>query len=382
MLLYIHVPFCVRKCAYCAFHSVAYTPETMERCVQLIVQDMRARAGQSGGKKARTLYFGGGTPSLLASEQVETLLDAAARFYGLDAAAEITLEANPESVTRPGFLQSIRALGVNRLSLGVQSLHDRTLQILGRPHDALQARQAVRAARQSGFENLSLDLIWGVPGQTPALWLKDLAAAADLEPDHLSCYGLSLEEGAPLAQAVEGGTLVLPGEEDGADMYVRGGQYLAGRGFLQYEVSNFARPGKESLHNQGYWNGGDYLGFGPSAVSTVGQRRFTAPRDLQQYAAFVAGAMDAEEEFLSADTVRREQIMLALRTTSGLDLNMLPQSAAAELREALKPLRLRGQIRLEDGRLSLTRTGMLVSNSIIEFVLDLMDGPHGNTGTV
>lgn len=383
MLLYIHVPFCVRKCAYCAFHSVAYTPEGLERCVQLIVQDMKGRASQGSGQRAKTLYFGGGTPSLLTPEQVETLFEAAVKFFGLDAGAEITLEANPESVVRPGFLQSIRALGVNRLSLGVQSLHDQTLRVLGRPHDSAQARQAVRAARSSGFDNLSLDLIWGVPGQTPGMWLEDLAAAADLEPDHLSCYGLSLEEGVPLVQAVEKGALTLPDEDDGAQMYMRGAEYLAGRGFLQYEISNFARPGRKSQHNQGYWSGEDYLGFGPSAVSTVGRHRFLAPRGLKQYAAFVAGAADAEEEeFLSPETVRRERIMLALRTAGGFDLNMLPPEAEAELRVALNPLHLSGQVCLEDGHLSLTRSGMLVSNSIIEFVLDLIERPHGNTGKV
>ena len=307
---------------------------------------------------------------------METLLDAAAEFYGLDAAAEITLEANPESVIRPGFLHDIRSLGVNRLSLGVQSLDNRTLRILARPHDADQARRAVQMARESGFENLSLDLIWGVPGQTPVLWLEDLAAAADLETDHLSCYGLSLEEGATLASAVRDGTLVLPGEEDGADMYVRGVEYLARRGFLQYEVSNFARPGRESLHNQGYWDGEDYLGFGPSAVSTVGRRRFTAPRGLLPYAAFVSGAVGAEEEeILSGDIVRRERIMLALRTTRGLDLKTLGPDQNAGLRETLESLRASDRIRLEGGRLSLTRTGMLVSDSIIEFVLDRISVP-------
>lgn len=383
MLLYVHVPFCVRKCAYCAFHSTAYDPEAMDRYVQLLLRDMRARAELVDGRAARTLYFGGGTPSLLEPEQVDTLIQAAGKFFGLAGDAEITLEANPESAVRPGFLRDIRGLGVNRISLGVQSLHDGILRVLGRPHDARLARRAVHAVRDSGLDNLSLDFIWGIPGQTPAMWLDDLAAAADMAPEHLSCYGLTLEEGTPLAHSVDRGVLALPDEDAGADMYVRGAEYLAGCGFSQYEVSNFARPGRESRHNRGYWAGEEYLGFGPSAVSTVDGRRWTTPSGLGRYAAFVSGTAGADaEERLSEPIARRERIMLALRTREGLDLKTLASAVEPELRAALEPLRSGGRVRLENGRLSLTRTGMLVSNSIIEFVLDLVEGPHTNTGTV
>lgn len=383
MLLYVHVPFCVRKCAYCAFHSTAYDPEAMDRYVQLLLRDMRARAELVDERAARTLYFGGGTPSLLEPEQVDTLIQAAGKFFGLASDAEITLEANPESAVRPGFLRDIRGLGVNRISLGVQSLHDGILRVLGRPHDARLARRSVHAVRDSGFDNLSLDFIWGIPGQTPATWLDDLAAAADMAPEHLSCYGLTLEEGTPLAHSVDRGVMALPDEDAGADMYVRGAEYLAGCGFSQYEVSNFARPGRESRHNRGYWAGEEYLGFGPSAVSTVDGRRWTAPSGLGRYAAFVSGTAGADaEERLSKTIARRERIMLALRTREGLDLKTLASAVEPELRAALEPLRSGGRVRLENGRLSLTRTGMLVSNSIIEFVLDLVEGPHTNTGTV
>ena len=383
MLLYIHVPFCGRKCAYCAFHSTAYDPEAMDRYVRLVLRDMRARAELVDRRAARTLYFGGGTPSLLEPGQMDALIQAAGKFFGLAGDAEITLEANPESAVRPGFLRDIRRLGVNRISLGVQSLHNGTLRTLGRPHDACLARRAVHAVRDSGFDNLSLDFIWGIPGQTPAMWLDDLAAAADMAPEHLSCYGLTLEEGVSLAHAVERGVMALPDEDTGADMYVRGAEYLAGRGFSQYEVSNFARPERKSRHNRGYWAGEEYLGFGPSAVSTMDSRRWTAPSGLDRYAAFVSGTAGADtEERLSETIARRERIMLALRTREGLDLKTLASAVEPELRTALEPLRSGGRVRLENGRLSLTRTGMLVSNSIIEFVLDLVEGPHTNTGTV
>lgn len=383
MLLYIHVPFCVRKCVYCSFHSVPHSAEALERCVALIVKDMARQAPFAEGRAVRTLYFGGGTPSLLNPGQVEALIQAAVKFYGLSGSAEITLEANPESAARPGFLRDIRKLGVNRVSLGVQSLHDGALRMLGRPHDSRQARRVVEAVRAAGFGNLSLDLIWGVPEQTSDMWLDDLAAATDLEPDHLSCYGLTLEEGTLLAHAVQRGLLPAPDEDAGADMYVRGAEYLADRGFAQYEVSNFSRPGRESLHNRGYWAGEEYFGFGPSAVSTARGRRWTAPACLERYAAFVCGTAGPDAgECLTEAVIRRERIMLALRTGEGLDLKTLAPAVEAELRAALEPLRSGGRIRLDNGRLSLTSTGMLVSNSIIEFVLDLAERPHGNTGTV
>ena len=201
MLLYVHVPFCVRKCGYCAFHSGPFSEGDAARYVALVLRELDGWAKILGRATLETVYFGGGTPSLLTPEQVGAILDAAARSFDLDPEAEITLEANPESALRSGFLAAVRGLGVNRLSLGVQSLQDDLLAMLGRPHDSAQARRAVHAARAAGFSNLSLDMIWGLPGQDVSAWLEDLAGTMALAPEHVSCYGLSLEEGAPLAEA-------------------------------------------------------------------------------------------------------------------------------------------------------------------------------------
>jgi oxygen-independent coproporphyrinogen-3 oxidase len=386
MLLYVHVPFCTRKCGYCAFHSGRFSREAATEYMQSVLREMQDQARILGPVRLDTVYFGGGTPSLLEPAQIGAVLDAAARCFVLTTGAEITVEANPESALRKGFLDGLRLLGVNRLSLGVQSLHDDLLAMLGRIHDSDQARSAARAARDAGFENLSLDLIWGLPGQDLTRWMQDLAEAVDLEPTHMSCYGLTLEEGTTLTQLVDSGTLVLPDEEEGARMFLMGAEYLESRGFRHYEVSNFAIPGRESRHNSGYWAGRDYLGLGPSAVSTQGHRRWANPADLGAYTTLIVQGGKRDVEILSEDIRLRETIMLALRTSTGLDLEQLKAMAGNDFppgfRPAVERLRSSGLVRLDSGHLFLTRAGMLVSNSIIELVLDLLDRVHEDTGNL
>ena len=383
MLLYVHVPFCVRKCGYCAFHSGPFSEVDAARYVALVLRELDGWAKIFGRMPLETVYFGGGTPSLLKPGQIGDILDAAARSFDLDPGAEITLEANPESALRSGFLAAVRDLGVNRLSLGVQSLQDDLLAMLGRPHDSGQARRAVHAARAAGFSNLSLDMIWGLPGQDTALWLQDLAGIVGLAPEHVSCYGLSLEEGAPLAEAVRAGRLTPPDDEEGARMYLEGSAYLETEGFGHYEISNYARPGRESRHNQGYWSGRDYLGLGPAAVSTLEGRRWTNPTGLDDYArAVAAGNGRDEEETLTADTRRQEMVMLALRTRDGLDLDKFMAATGREFPRrdpAVERLRSSGLVRLGAGRLQLTREGMLVSNSVIELVLGVLESMSATT---
>jgi putative oxygen-independent coproporphyrinogen III oxidase len=382
MLLYVHVPFCVRKCGYCAFHSGPFSRDAAEAYVEMVLREMKAWGRTLGRVAVETVYFGGGTPSLLEPGQVEDLLQGAGACFNLDADAEITLEANPDSVLRPGFLGSIRRLGVNRLSLGVQSLQDDLLAMLGRPHDGSQARRSVQAARDSGF-NLSLDLIWGLPGQTLKRWMDDLAEVAALAPEHLSCYGLSLEEGTSLARQVEEGDLDLPGEETQARMYLDGTQFLESVGYAHYEISSYARPGRKSRHNQGYWAGKDYLGLGPAAVSTIGDRRWSNPVAFEEYASVVTGGGGTNEvEVLSAQMRRQEMVMLALRTAGGLDLEKFKATTGTEFpwrHPAVEQLRSSGLVRHRDGHLQLTREGMLVSNSVIEMVLGIVDRMHADT---
>lgn len=382
MLLYVHVPFCVRKCGYCAFHSGPFSPDAVAAFVELAVRQMGDWGRTLGRVEVETVYFGGGTPSLLEPGQIEAMLRSAQDCFDLDAEAEITLEANPDSVLRPGFLGSLRGLGVNRLSLGVQSLQDDLLAMLGRPHDARQARLAVEAARDSGFSNLSLDLIWGLPGQTLEGWMADLAEAVALAPEHLSCYGLSLEEGTALARKVEEGDLDLPDEESQALMYLDGSRFLESAGYAHYEISNYARPGCQSRHNEGYWAGKDYLGLGPAAVSTIGNRRWSNPAAWGEYAAAVTGGGKANEEVLSARTGRQEMVMLALRRARGLDLEKFKATTGTEFpwrHPAVEQLRSSGLARRRDGHLQLTREGMLVSNSVIEMVLGILDRMPADT---
>jgi len=378
MLLYVHVPFCVRKCGYCAFHSGPFSRAAADDYVGLALREMAAWGEKLGRARVETVYFGGGTPSLLTTGQIGSILETAARVFDLDAGVEITLEANPESALGKGFLPGLRALGVNRLSLGVQSLRDDLLAMLGRPHDAGQARKAVRAARDAGFDNLSLDLIWGLPGQDLAGWIRDLEEAVGMGPEHLSCYGLSLEDGAPLAARVGRGELSMPDEDAAARMYLDGSAYLEASGFRHYEISNYARPGRESRHNRGYWDGLEYLGLGPSAVSTLGDRRWANPEGLGAYVRAVAGGTVREgTEILSAATRRQEMVMLALRTGAGLDLEKFMATTGMEFpwrHPAVERLCSSGLAALRSDHLHLTRKGMLLSNSVIEMVLEMLDG--------
>jgi len=383
MLLYVHVPFCVRKCGYCAFHSGPFSAPEAERYVELVLRELDGRGKALGRRAVETVYIGGGTPSLLTPAQIGAILEGAAARFDLEAGAEITLEANPESALKTGFLAAVRSLGVNRLSLGVQSLRDDLLAMLGRSHDAARARRAARAAREAGFANLSLDMIWGLPGQDVSAWLADLAGIVALAPEHVSCYGLSLEEGAPLAESVNAGRLFLPDEEEGARMYLEGSAYLESEGFGHYEISNYARPGRESRHNRGYWSGRDYLGLGPAAVSTLDGRRWANPAGLDEYARTVAAGVEREgTEVLTADVRRQEMVMLALRTRDGLDLQEFMAATGIEFPRrdpAVERLRSSGLVRLGAGRLQLTREGMLVSNSVIELVLGVLDRTPATT---
>jgi oxygen-independent coproporphyrinogen-3 oxidase len=383
MLLYVHVPFCVRKCGYCAFHSGPFSAPEAERYVGLVLNELDCRAKALGRRTVETVYIGGGTPSLLTPAQIGAILEGAASRFDLEAGAEITLEANPESALKTGFLGEVRTLGVNRLSLGVQSLRDDLLATLGRSHDAARARLAARSAREAGFSNLSLDMIWGLPGQDVSAWLEDLAGIVALAPEHVSCYGLSLEEGAPLAESVVAGRLSLPDEEEGARMYLEGSAYLESQGYGHYEISNYARPGRESRHNRGYWSGRDYLGLGPAAVSTLDGRRWANPAGLDEYARTVAAGVEREgTEALTADVRRQEMVMLALRTRDGLDLQEFMAATGIEFPRrdpAVERLRSSGLVRLGAGRLQLTREGMLVSNSVIELVLGVLDRTPATT---
>lgn len=373
LLLYVHVPFCRGKCRYCAFHSEPLTMdsmEDMERYAEAVAREASLWGRRLGRPPLRTVYFGGGTPSVLPEYALERVMRALRDAFDLSECQEFTFEANPDSV-HLNYLRELRDYGVNRLSLGVQSLSDEELAFLGRPHNAMQAVQAFHTARAAGFANVSLDLIWGLPRQNATTWLKTLKQIVELKPEHISAYGLSIEPGTPLEAEDRDGNLRLPEEDMLAKLYIHGGQFLEEHGYLQYEISNFARMGFASKHNLGYWAGRDYLGLGPAAVSTLGGKRWTNPAALHDHEFQVqACGMGSQAESIDKATRLRERVMLALRTTRGLNLREHDARAGGNFlerhRRLVTLLRNNGLARVSRGFLSLTRSGMLVSDSIIE----------------
>ncbi|MBO4913582.1 MAG: radical SAM family heme chaperone HemW [Oscillospiraceae bacterium] len=354
--LYIHIPFCRSKCAYCDFYSLAGSEERMDAYVFALTNAIRTAAPLAKDYRADTVYFGGGTPSLLGTRRLAALLETVADGFDLDGGAEITLEANPESARGVEGLRTLRRAGFNRVSLGMQSADDAELRRIGRVHCARDTAEAVDSIRRAGFENLSLDLIYGLPSQTRRRWLDNLRAAVALAPEHISCYALKIEPGTPLAASMD--TLDVPDGDTQADMYLDAVGLLAAEGFEQYEISNFARSGRCSEHNLKYWTLGEYLGFGPGAHSDFGARRFAAARDLD---AFIRGAAALSEDAeISPREREAERVMLGLRLARGL-----PESVLAGAERVLEGCAAHGLARLEGGYWSLTPQGMLVSNEII-----------------
>nr|WP_051261875.1 radical SAM family heme chaperone HemW [Desulfovibrio inopinatus] len=371
MMLYVHVPFCRKKCRYCAFYSKVFDMNDLEIYLQALSREMAFWKKLYGKRPISSVFIGGGTPSLLPEWALPRLIPELRRHFLIQKNAEFTFECNPDSSLDVGYLRNLRSLGVNRLSIGVQTLNNERLRLLGRPHDGQTALAAVSAARRAEFRNISLDLMWGIPGQRLRLWLEELKNVLELAPEHLSCYGLTLEPETPLAEDVQSGKLTLPDEDEQAKMFLYGARLLEERGYLQYEISNFAKIGFQCRHNLGYWQGKDYLGLGPSAVSTIDGKRFEHPADLRAYAkAALAGTLGEHAVSLTMEDRIREMIMLSLRTSSGLDLKRFRKETGrdffAEHKALLTALRQNDLIRLHPGRVCLTRNGMIVSNVILE----------------
>jgi oxygen-independent coproporphyrinogen-3 oxidase len=322
--LYLHIPFCRRKCPYCDFFSRPATPAQLAKYPELLIRQMeRVRSSGPWREPFATVFFGGGTPSLLPPSAVAALLRAADRLFGLTAEAEISLEANPGTVTAAS-LAGYRAAGVNRLSLGVQSLDDRHLARLGRLHSAAEARRAVRWARTAGFANLSCDLMFALPGQTTSDALAGLERFLELQPDHLSCYGLSIEPGTPFARQLAAGHLARADEDVYAETFLGLHHRLTQAGFEHYEISNYSRPGHTCRHNLHTWRRGAYLGLGPGAHSFIergwGERR-AAEADMERFAAAVRAGRDPSEPLETFDRAgaMAETLYLGLRLGEGID---------------------------------------------------------------
>ncbi|OGU08092.1 MAG: coproporphyrinogen III oxidase [Geobacteraceae bacterium GWC2_58_44] len=333
--LYIHFPFCLKKCLYCDFNSAADSRETPQEYAALLLREMELRQqALPEPASAATLYFGGGTPSLMPPELVGRLVEAAQRF-GLEPGAEVTLEANPGTLT-PEKLAGYRAAGVNRLSLGIQSFEDRLLSTLGRVHTAREAVDAFEAARRAGFDNISIDLMHSLPEQSLSQWREALARGIELSAEHVSAYALSVEGGTPFASLCAAGELPLPGEEEAARMFESTSELLCDAGYLHYEISNFARPGRASRHNSAYWSRRSYLGFGAGAHSFLNRdglgRRWKNAAELAGYGEAVRRGVipEQEAETLTLEEAVSEQFFLGLRMLDGLDLSALESRYGAK----------------------------------------------------
>ena len=362
--LYIHIPFCKAKCAYCDFYSLAHSEEKMDAYMAALLRHLEEVAPRAAGMQVDTVYFGGGTPSYLGAARLCRILQTVLRRYDVARDAEITLEANPDSAGDWKELRRLRRAGFNRLSLGVQSTDDALLRRIGRIHTYEQVQQAVTAARKAKFTDLSLDLIYGLPGQTMEDWQRTLADAVALGPEHLSCYGLKLEEGTPLWQQRQ--TLTLPDDDAQADMYLYTVAALGEMGYEQYEISNFAKPGKASRHNLKYWRMEEYAGFGPGAHSDFGGVRYGYVRDIDSY---IAGRLVLSESENDSTLARDyEYVMLSLRTAAGIDR----QTFEKRYRQRFQPMETLFEqyekaslASRTEGGWRLTPRGFLVSNSII-----------------
>ena len=374
--LYIHIPFCRSKCDYCDFYSLAGREERMDAYQKALLTHLKETAPQTKGYVVDTIYFGGGTPSLYGPKRIKELLGCIRRRFEVAGNAEITLEANPDS-TDQKTMTAFRRAGINRVSLGMQSAHDDELAALHRPHTFQQVQEAVAAVRGAKIKNLTLDLIYGLPGQDMARWQDSVEQALALRPEHLSCYGLKVEEGTPLQARVDRGER-LPDDDLQADMYLWMVARLETAGYHQYETSNFARTGFQSRHNLKYWLTRPYLGFGPGAHSDFGGRRFSFLRDLDGY---IDGVLEGKPIIDSDDLIPKrersgEYLMLRLRTTRGIEeweyrreyfMNFDPIEAK------LAEYEHNGWAARVGQRWRLTPVGFLLSNQLIGELLELQE---------
>ena len=368
--LYVHVPFCRSKCLYCDFCSLPNCgEETVEAYVQALCRDLSNQSRACGDYTVDTVYFGGGTPTYLSAKQLERILQAVRDGYRLSSDAEITSECNP-ATAQGETLRQMRSMGFNRLSIGLQSAHEEELRALGRIHTYEDFLQTWRDARRAGFDNLSVDLMSGIPEQTPASWKKTLERVISLAPEHVSAYGLILEAGTPLA--LREGSLALPDEESAEAMYFTGIEMLSAHGIPPYEISNFAKKGYASRHNLKYWNCDEYLGFGPSAYSDFSEERFGNSRDVLGY---IEGKdITAERERPDREERIKEYLMLRLRLWEGVREEELRERFGISLEQvcgeaAQRHLAL-GLLQKNDGGYAFTRRGFYVSNTVLSELLD------------
>ncbi|MBV9127684.1 MAG: radical SAM family heme chaperone HemW [Verrucomicrobia bacterium] len=363
--LYVHIPFCPKVCPYCAFYKEASERNKTQAFLEAVLRELTMQtamlAAENRVLRPRTIFFGGGTPSALSTAQLEFLLGGLRAALDLSQLVEWTLEMNPATVSLEKA-RALRALGVNRISMGVQSWEPELLLTLGRVHTAGQARRSYEILREAGFENINLDLIFGIPGQSPAQWQRSLERTIQLGPEHISAYNLTYEEDTEFFRRFSRGEFIQDDEADAA-LFEFTTDTLQAAGYAAYEISNFARPGRECAHNLAYWQGADYLGLGPSAFSTIGERRWAGVRDTAAYVARIAAGESAADfrEHVPPATRLAESIAFGLRTNRGVALETLTpwrDDVAAHQEHGLLATSADGR------RVLLTRKGRLVADAV------------------
>jgi oxygen-independent coproporphyrinogen-3 oxidase len=368
--LYIHIPYCVSKCPYCGFYSTVYSSSHAAKFITALRKEALDCSRSYGDKIFNSVYIGGGTPSVLSDEEFAHVLSIVKTFFPISRDAEFTAEANPHTAVNRD-LSLWREGGVNRLSLGVQSFSDAVLHNLGRLHTAEDAERAFRRAKNAGFQNVGMDLMYGIPYQTSEQWRETLDRAIALMPEHLSIYALSLDEGSAFRQETESGKRPMPDDDLAANMYEFALSMLACAGYGRYEISNFSLPRYECRHNMNYWQRGEYLGLGPGAWSFLGGTRSSNIADVNRYITNLALGIPviAESESLGIEQSSRETILLSLRTAKGLDLCQYLAEYGPHflqhLEAAMLPLAAAGLLQVNEGVLTLTDRGILLSNEVL-----------------
>jgi putative oxygen-independent coproporphyrinogen III oxidase len=370
--VYVHLPFCVQRCGYCSFNTAPYTPRAMDRFLSALLKEIGlvGRLPWSRAITVRSVFVGGGTPSLATPDAMAGILEQLEARFHVEPRAEVTVECNPESVSSER-LAGYRRAGVNRISLGVQSLDDRILPTLERLHTAGQAHLAFGAARAAGFDNISTDLIYGLPGLDADTWETTVREVLAWEPDHLSAYALALDEGSLWHAA---GVKDLPGEDATAEQYWRLVRAARAAGYEHYEISNYARRGRRSDHNQIYWRAEEYIGFGPGAAGFLGDVRYVNVKPVERYGALAESEQlpVGSHEILTARQRLAERLILGLRTRDGIPWEWIEERIALEagrLRDLLTAWKERGLLVGEAGRASLTEAGFLLSDALFTELL-------------
>jgi len=367
--LYLHIPFCKKACTYCNFHFRTSLVRKTEM-VAALQKEIHTRAPELQGQPLETVYFGGGTPSILSTEEIKRLLDAVFSAYSADHVQEITLEANPDDLS-PSFLRELRHTPVNRFSIGIQSFWEEDLQFMARAHNAAEAEAAIKRAQDSGFENLTVDLIYGTPGLTDAAWKSNLERIREYGVPHLSAYALTVEEGTALDHFIRKGKAQPVDAEQSATQSLMLQDWAAQNGYEAYEISNFATPGHRAVHNSSYWSGAPYLGIGPSAHSYDGARTRrwnVASNSLYLQGMEVDGIPPHETETLTDRDLHNEYVMTALRRIEGIDLETVAQRWGADAVQNIRGIAEKyvasGQMVAEDQRIALTPAGRLFADGI------------------